>query len=99
MSITLSITRIIGLVLLIAGIALTTRGAVASNSAADDASRFFRGRLTQNTTWYILGGIATAAVGPDREIASTVHVAEPRRNSDGSRKRNLAATDPEQAGD
>ena len=59
----MSITRIIGVVLLIAGVVLIITGVVASRSLADSLSTIFRGRLTQHTMWYIFGGIASAAVG------------------------------------
>jgi hypothetical protein len=59
----MSISRVVGVVLLIAGIVLIIMGVVASHSLADSLSAVFRGRLTQNTMWYIFGGIALAVVG------------------------------------
>ena len=59
----MSITRILGVVLLIAGVVLIIIGIVASRSLADSLSTLFRGRLTHQTLWYIFGGIASAAVG------------------------------------
>jgi hypothetical protein len=59
----MSITRVLGIVLLIAGVVLIIIGVVASRSLADNLSTIFRGRLTQHTMWYIFGGIASAAVG------------------------------------
>ena len=59
----MSTTRIIGLVLLAVGAVLIVLGVVASRSLADGLSTVFRGRLTQNTLWYIIGGIASALVG------------------------------------
>jgi type II secretory pathway component PulK len=59
----MSVTRIVGVVLLIAGIVLIIVGVVASRSLADSLSSVFRGRLTHQTMWYIFGGIASAVVG------------------------------------
>jgi len=62
-NLTMSTTRILGVVLVIAGVALIIIGVVASRSLADSLSTMFRGRLTQHTMWYIFGGIASAGVG------------------------------------
>jgi hypothetical protein len=59
----MSAARILGVILLIAGIALIIIGVVASRSLADSLSSMFSGRLTAHTTWYIFGGIAAAVVG------------------------------------
>jgi hypothetical protein len=59
----MSTTRIVGVILLVAGVVLIVVGVVASRSLADNLSTLFTGRLTQNTTWYIVGGIASAIVG------------------------------------
>jgi len=56
-------TRITGIVLLVAGAALFIVGMNASHSAADRWSDFFTGHFTDATVWYIVGGIALAAVG------------------------------------
>ena len=48
---------------MIAGIVLIIMGIVASRSLADNLSTVFRGRLTNQTLWYLLGGIASAVVG------------------------------------
>jgi len=49
--------------LLVAGIVLIIMGIVASRSLADNLSTVFRGRLTNQTLWFILGGVASAVVG------------------------------------
>ena len=59
----MSITRIIGVLLLIGGVVLIIIGVTASHSLADNLSTLFRGRLTQNTLWYIIGGAVAAVVG------------------------------------
>jgi uncharacterized membrane protein YphA (DoxX/SURF4 family) len=59
----MSTTRIFGVVLLIAGIVLIIIGVNASRSLADNLSTMFRGRLTEHTLWYIIGGIVSAVVG------------------------------------
>ena len=55
--------RIIGVVVLVVGIALLIVGLNASHSVADRASDFWTGRFTQATTWYIVGGIAAGILG------------------------------------
>jgi uncharacterized membrane protein YphA (DoxX/SURF4 family) len=59
----MSTTRIFGVIFLVAGAVLIIIGVTASRSLADNLSTFFRGHLTQNTLWYIFGGIASAVVG------------------------------------
>ena len=59
----MSIGRVFGAVLLIAGVVLIIIGVVESRSLADSLSSVFRGRLTQHTMLYIFGGIASAVVG------------------------------------
>ena len=59
----MNITRIIGVVLLVIGIVLIIIGVTASRSLADNVSNFFTGHFTQNTMWYIFGGIAVAVLG------------------------------------
>ena len=59
----MSIGKIVGIILLVLGVVLLVTGVVASRSLADNLSTLFRGRLTQNTLWYIIGGIASAGVG------------------------------------
>jgi len=59
----MSVTRIVGVLLLVAGIVLIIVGVVASRSLADSLSSVFRGRLTHQTMWYIFGGIASAVIG------------------------------------
>jgi drug/metabolite transporter (DMT)-like permease len=55
----MNITKIIGVVLLIVGVVLIVIGVTASRSFADNVSNCF----TETTMWYLIGGIATAAVG------------------------------------
>ncbi len=55
--------RIFGVVLFVIGVVLITIGVIDSRSLADNLSTFFRGRPTQDTMWYFVGGIASAAVG------------------------------------
>lgn len=59
----MSITRVLGVVLLVAGVVLIILGVVASRSLADSLSTVFMGHLTKSTMWYIIGGIASAVVG------------------------------------
>jgi hypothetical protein len=55
--------RILGAVLLVVGVILLIVGMNASHSVADRLSSTFTGRLTETTTWYIVGGIGTGLVG------------------------------------
>ena len=59
----MSFSRILGVLLSVTGGALIVAGVIASRSLADSLSSAFTGRLTQNTMWYIFGGIAAATVG------------------------------------
>ena len=55
--------RIVGIVLLIIGIALLFTGLHASHSLADKAHNLIFGRYTQATAIYIFGGGAIGLVG------------------------------------
>ena len=55
--------RIVGVVLLAVGLILLSVGINASHSLADQVSNTFTGRFTQATTWYVVGGIASALLG------------------------------------
>ena len=55
--------RMIGVVLLVVGIALIIIGVNASNSVADQVSETFTGKFTESTTWYLIGGIGAALTG------------------------------------
>lgn len=59
----MSMQRIAGIVLLVVGVILFVVGVNASNSFADQWSEFFTGHFTDATTWYMIGGIASAIVG------------------------------------
>ena len=55
--------RIVGIVLLIVGVVLLCVGWNASDSVADTMKHTFTGRFTQETAWYIFGGLALALIG------------------------------------
>jgi len=55
--------RIVGVVLVVVGVILLSVGINASHSLADQVTNTFTGRFTQATTWYIIGGIASALLG------------------------------------
>jgi len=59
----MSTQRIVGIVLLVVGAVLLVVGMNASHSAVDQTSRFFTGRFTSDTAWYIYGGGAAALAG------------------------------------
>jgi uncharacterized membrane protein len=55
--------RILGIVLLVVGVAVLIYGVNASHSMADRMSDTFTGRFTEGTTWYIIGGAASGLLG------------------------------------
>ena len=59
----MSTQRILGIVLLVVGVALLVTGMNASHSAADQVSNTFTGRLTHETAKYLYGGLACALAG------------------------------------
>lgn len=59
----MSTQRIVGIVLLVVGVILLIIGANASDSLADQFSKTFTGKWTDNTAWYIYGGIGLALLG------------------------------------
>jgi hypothetical protein len=59
----MSPTRIFGIVLLVVGIVLFIVGMNASHSVGDQISNSFTGKFTQNTAWYIYGGLAAGLAG------------------------------------
>jgi uncharacterized membrane protein len=59
----MSTQRIVGIVLLVLGVVLLIVGMNASHSTADQVSNTFTGRFTQDTAWYIFGGLAMAIAG------------------------------------
>jgi len=59
----MSMQRIVGIVLLVAGVVFLIIGMNPSHSAADQLSNTFTGRFTQQTAWYVFGGGTVALVG------------------------------------
>lgn len=55
--------KLMGVVLLVVGVALLVFGVNASHSFADQVSHTFTGHFTDATTWYILGGIGCGVAG------------------------------------
>ena len=55
--------RIIGVVMLVVGVALLIIGMNASHSVADQVSNTFTGKFTDATTWYIIAGIGVGILG------------------------------------
>jgi len=55
--------RIFGVALLTIGVVLLVIGMNSSHSIADQVSNTVTGRFTDNTTWYIVGGIVTGIAG------------------------------------
>ncbi len=67
----MSTNRILGIALLVIGVGAVIVGMNASHSLGDQVSNTFTGHFTQQTTWYILGGIAAGVVGIVMMIAGT----------------------------
>jgi uncharacterized membrane protein HdeD (DUF308 family) len=59
----MSITRIIGILLVVGGIALVIVGYYSSKSAVDSIRTFFGADLSKETLWYLIGGAASAVAG------------------------------------
>jgi succinate dehydrogenase/fumarate reductase cytochrome b subunit len=59
----MSVQRIVGIILLAGGVVLIILGVTASRSFGNQMSNFFTGHLTENTLWYLIGGIVAAVVG------------------------------------
>jgi capsule polysaccharide export protein KpsE/RkpR len=59
----MSVQRIVGIVLVVVGVVLVIVGMNASESIVDQTSEVVRGRFTDSTMWYIIGGIATGLLG------------------------------------
>lgn len=55
--------RIFGTVLLVVGVIVLIIGMNASHSLSDQVSKTFTGRFTQDTVWYIVGGVAAGLLG------------------------------------
>lgn len=55
--------RVFALVLMVIGAILLVMGLNASDSMADQMSNMFTGRVTDTTTWYLVGGAAALIVG------------------------------------
>lgn len=55
--------KTISLALLIIGIILLIAGVAASDSAASGISRFFTGNPTDKTMWLMIGGLAGVVIG------------------------------------
>jgi uncharacterized membrane protein YidH (DUF202 family) len=53
----------IGIALLAVGIMLIIFGVNASNSFNSDMSRFFSGHPTNETVWFLVGGVAACVIG------------------------------------
>ncbi|MBU0726390.1 MAG: DUF3185 family protein [Alphaproteobacteria bacterium] len=56
-------TRIIGLVLLAVGAVLLVFGQNASEAPVEQLSNALTGRYTENTMWYIIGGVIALVAG------------------------------------
>jgi hypothetical protein len=59
----MSSNRIIGIVLLVIGVAVLVMGMNATHSAGDQVTNAVTGHYTDHTTWYMIGGGAAALFG------------------------------------
>lgn len=59
----MSTQRIVGIVLLVVGVILFIVGMNASDSFADQLSNTFTGKWTDNTAWYVYGGLGLGLLG------------------------------------
>lgn len=55
--------KALGIALLAVGIMLIIFGVNASDSFNSDVSRFFNGRPTNETIWFLVGGVAACIIG------------------------------------
>lgn len=56
-------TKLIGLVLLVVGIALLFFGYQSTQSVGDQITETLTGRFTDETMWYLIGGAAAVVAG------------------------------------
>lgn len=56
-------TKLVGLVLLVVGIALLYFGYQSTQSVGDQITEAFTGRFTDETMWYLIGGAAAIVAG------------------------------------
>lgn len=59
----MQLSRIIGIVLLVVGVALVYFGLHATDTIGEDLHREVTGRFTDRTTWYLIGGGALGLLG------------------------------------
>lgn len=59
----MSNTKLMGVVLLIAGLILVFFGWQSSQSIGDQVTEMATGRFTEGTMWYLIGGIVIAVAG------------------------------------
>ena len=59
----MSTARIVGLVILVAGVVLLIFGLSAADAPSEEIIEGVTGRYSDKTTWYIVGGIAGAVGG------------------------------------
>jgi len=56
-------SRILGIILLVGGVALLVVGYIASQSAAESLRSFLGFKFSEETMWYLIGGAAAAVAG------------------------------------
>lgn len=56
-------SKLVGIILLVVGIALLYFGYQSTQSVGDQISETLTGRFTDNTMWYLIGGAALIAAG------------------------------------
>lgn len=56
-------SKLIGIILLVVGLALLFFGYQSTQSVGDQISETFTGRFTDETMWFLIGGAAAVAAG------------------------------------
>ncbi|WP_166253055.1 DUF3185 family protein [Marinobacter salicampi] len=59
----MAVQKLLGVVLLVVGIALIFFGWQSTESVTEQVSETLTGRFTDETMWYLIGGVASAVAG------------------------------------
>lgn len=59
----MAVQKLLGIVLLVVGIALIFFGWQSTESVTEQVSETLTGRFTDETMWYLIGGVASAVAG------------------------------------
>lgn len=59
----MAVQKLLGIVLLVVGLALIFFGWQSTESVTEQVSETLTGRFTDETMWYLIGGVASAVAG------------------------------------